>query len=329
MKRYVVFGSPNDFLKASYKDISSIEGAVYQSEFLPDAPKFLKKVHTAHCLHPALLKIKIPFRKLWFKGYFSETIKSGDKFVFVFTYPWYPIFQNGFINYLKKNYPGCKCVLFLSDINCASKLNIAEEKKRFDHIMVFERNFAKENNIEYYPLVYSDFRDKVKAEEKNIDLLFIGWAKGRYKLLKQIYDRLTKQGVNCQFYLTKLDEPVPSDSGIHTADWVPYSEYTELLKKAKCLLDIVPPNTDCNTLRVNEAMSYKCKILTNNSLIVKEEYFDPKSISVYSEPSQINIDFLLEGYTNPDYDGYIKKLGPEALVQHLEKTLFEKGDRNE
>ena len=107
------------------------------------------------------------------------------------------------------------------------------------------------------------------------------------------------------------------------------NEVKELLKKAKCLLDIVPPNTDCNTLRVNEAMSYKCKILTNNSLIVKEEYFDPKSISVYSEPSQINIDFLLEGYTNPDYDGYIKKLGPEALVQHLEKTLFEKGDRNE
>ena len=327
MRHYIIFGAVNDYLKASYKDISDAHGAIYQTEFLPDSPTWIKKIHTAHCLSSVAVKKKLPLKKLWYKKYYSKPYQKSDEYVFVFLNLWAPIFQNGYINYLKEKYPGCKCVLFLCDINNARKLNIEEEKKRFDHIMVFERNFAKEHNIAYYPLVYSDFRDEVNLEEKTIDLLFVGLAKGRYKFLKQIYDRLTASGVNCQFYMTKLDKEGPQASGIHTMDYVPYSQYLELLKKAKCLLDIIPPDTDCNTIRVNEAMSYKCKILTNNEKIVFEEFFDPKSISIYQNLENIDIDFLLEQYVDTDYDGYITKMGPKALTQYLDKVLFEQGDK--
>ena len=326
MRHYIIFGSHNDFLQASYKDISEVDGAVYQAEFLPGAPKVLKKIHTAHCLTPFAQKNKLPLRKLWYKRYFSEAYKEHDEYVFIFFYSWYPIFQNGYIEYLRKKYPGCKCVLFLCDINCARKLNIEDEKKRFDHVMVFERIFAKENNIEYYPLVYSDYRKDVNPSDKDIDLLFVGWAKGRYKFLKGIYDYLTAHGVNCQFYLTKLDEEVPPESGIHTRNWVPYPEYIELLKRAKCLLDIVPQDTDCHTLRVNEAISYKCKILTNNVGIVKEQFFDPTNVSTYREPTDIDFNFLLGDYINPDYNGFIKNLGPKAFIQHIDEVLFKKGE---
>ena len=327
MRKYVIFGEPNDFYEASYKDISEVEGAIYQSEFLPGMPKLVKKIHTAHCLIPFSAKRKIPLKRIWYKKYFSQRYKEGDEYVFVFLFMWNPIFHNGYLEYLRKNYPNCKCVLFLCDINCAKKLNIEDEKKRFDHIMVFERFFAKENDIEYYPLVYSDYREDVNIEEKTTDLLFVGWAKGRYKLLKQIYDRLSSNGVKCQFYLTKMDEEIPKDSGIHFVDWVPYDKYIELLKKAKCLLDIVPPNTDCSTLRANEAMSYKSRILTNNTRIVFEEFYDPESISVYNSPDEIDINFLLREYTNTEYNGYIKNMGPAALVRHLDKIFFDKGDK--
>lgn len=326
MRYYTILGSPNDYWVKSYNDISIVEGARYQAGFLPGVSTIIRKIHSAHCTTPFAVNKRLPFRKIWFNRYLSMKYSEGNEYVFVFFYEWAPIFQNGYVDYLRQKYPGCKCVLLLCDINLARRLDMTKEKKRFDHIMVFERNFAKEHQIEYYPLVYSDYRSDVQENEKTIDLLFVGWAKGRYGLLKQIYDRLTEHGVNCQFYLTKLDEEVPMDSGIHTADWVPYPQYIELLKKTKCLLDIVPPDTDCNTLRVNEAMSYKCRILTNNTRISREEFYDPMSISIYTHPTEIDVSFLRKPYANIDYDGYITKMTPKALIQHLDTVLFERGE---
>ncbi len=321
MKKYIIFGSSNDYLRASYKDISKVNEAVYIPGFLPKASIVEKKAHSL-----IALRGKSPLRKLWYKKYFSHKYQDSDEYVFIFLFQWITIFQNGYIEYLRKNYPSCKCVLYLGDINLARTLNIEEEKQRFDHIMVFERNFAKENGIEYYPLVYSDYQHEVKVEEKQIDLLFVGWAKGRYKFLKRIYDYLVANGVNCQFYLSKIDEEVVQDDGIHIVDWVSYEQYTKLLKKAKCLLDIIPANTDCNTLRVNEAISYKCNILTNNSKICFEKFYNEKNISIYNVLEDINVDFLLKEYSNPDYNGYIEKMTPKSFIEHLNKVLFNKGE---
>ena len=326
VRRYVVFSSPEAHIKASWQDIFCAEGITYIGEFLPNYPRLIKKMHTAHCLIPFSATRKLPFKNLWYSRYFSEVCREGEQYVFVFSYSWIVICQSGYRDYLRKRYPGCRCVLLLWDINQARRLDMDKQKKLFDHIMVFERNFAKEHNIDYYPLVYSDYRHEIKEEEKDIDLLFVGWAKGRYGYLKRIYDRATAAGVNCQFYLTKLDEEVPADSGIHTADWVPYPQYKALLKRAKCLLDIVPADTDCNTLRVNEAMSHKCKILTNNMRIVNEAFYDPQCISTYASPEEIDTDFLLKPYTAPTYEGHVENMGPAALIRHLDKVLFEKGE---
>lgn len=326
MRHYTIFGAKTDYYMASYKDISEVEGAAYRPEYLPKSSPIVKKIHTAHCLVPFSVKHKLPFRWLWYKRYYTEKYREGDEYVFVFFHLWNRIFENGYLDYLRKVYPGCKCVLFLCDISRARTLDMEKQKKLFDHVMVFERNFAREHNIAYYPLVYSDFRHEVDPEEKDIDLLFVGWAKGRYKFLKQIYDRLTAEGINCQFYLTRIDEEVPPESGIHTADWVPYPQYTALLKRAKCLLDIIPPNTDCSTLRVNEAMSYSCRILTNNTRIVYEDFYDEESISAYPSPEEIDVEFLKKPYTVPEREEHVKKMGPKALIQYLDKILFEQGE---
>lgn len=322
MRYYTIFGSLNEYLRASYKDISKVEGAVYQAGFLPGKPTLVRKIHTAHCLMP---KKALPGRSMWYKHYFKTKYQEGDEHVFVFFYPWHPIYENGYLDYLRKTYPGCKCVLFLCDIACARKLDMEKQKKLFDHVMVFERNFAREHGIAHYPLVYSDFRHEVKPEDKDIDLLFVGWAKGRYKLLKEIYDRLASEGVNCQFYLTKPDEEVPPESGIHTADWVPYPQYIALMKRAKCVLDIIPPNTDCSTLRMSESMAYSCKVLTNNTRIVYEDFYDPESISAYASPEEIDVEFVKKEYVLPERDEHVKKMGPRALIQYLDNILFEKG----
>ena len=81
MRHYVIFGSSNDYYRASYRDILEVEGARYLADFLPTRSKFLRKIHTAHCLTPFAVRKKLPLRKLWYKKYFREPYKDGDEYV--------------------------------------------------------------------------------------------------------------------------------------------------------------------------------------------------------------------------------------------------------
>lgn len=321
MRQYIFFASDEEYLHVGYSDCFNMENVHFQKQYLYHPTNLRRIINLAYYHSATNGRRGLPFKGIWYKQYYPIPYKAEDEYVFIFFFRWYPIFNNGYIDYLRKRYPGCKCVLFLQDINNARKLNIAFEKTLFDHIMVFERNFAHENNIEYYPLVYGAGYTKTN-EERPIDLLFVGGAKGRYQLLKSIYKRLSEQGINCQFYLSNMDEtPDPGETGIHIVNRVPYVENIKLLLQSKCVLDIVPPNTNCNTLRMSEAIAYDIRVLTNNQHIIEEEYYRPALISTYTSPDDINIGFLKQPYSGVDYK-YKDRIGAKAFLNHLDHVLY-------
>lgn len=321
MSRYIFFASDGEYYRAAYRDILDMDNVRFQVDYLSSSSKVLKILHSLHCFRGLAKYVKLPLRSIWYKFYCPEDPVPGATYFFIFFYRWNTICENGFLDYLRKRYPGCKCILYLQDIDAARKINIDQSKKIFDHVMIFEKNFAKEHGIEYYPLVYSKDADGAEPFERTIDLLFVGKAKGRYETLQSIYDRLTKEGINCQFYLSKMDQEVEDPrSGIHILDIVPYEKNISLLKKSKCILDIVPKGTNCNTLRVNEAICYGNRILTNNKFILEEKYYNAQFISVYQAFNDIDIAFLKQPYETVEYH-YIEKLSPKTLLRHLEKVL--------
>jgi len=265
--------------------------------------------------------VNVPFRSIWYSQHYKDEFNNNQKFIFLFFFKWHKIFDGGYIRYLRKKYPGCKCVLFLQDINNAKKLNMEAEKKRFDHIMVFEKNFALEHGIEYYPLVYSEGLKGVHYTYRPYDLTFVGYAKTRYSLVKEICDKITENKLVGCFYLSGFDDiPICDNPQIHFVKRIAYDDNIKLLKRSKCILDIVPSNTNCNTLRVSEAMYYKTKILTNNKHIVEEKYYNPEYISIYKDSSDIDIEFLKKKYVEVNYP-YKEEISPVALLKHLEKVL--------
>lgn len=321
MRQYIFFASDEEYLRLGYSDCFDMENVHFQRQYLYHTTKIRRLLNLAHYHSLIAKKVNLPFKSIWYKQYYPLPFLEENEYVFIFFFRWNLIFNGGYIDYLRKHYPGCKCVLFLQDINNARKLDIEFEKKLFDHIMVFEKNFAKEQGIEYYPLVYAPKYEET-GEDRFIDLLFVGGAKGRYKLLRKIYKRLCSEGINCQFYLSNMDEEQdPEDQGIHVVPNVPYEENVRLLKKAKCVLDIVPPNTNCNTLRMSEAIAYNIRVLTNNEHIVEEEYYDPSLISIYREPDDIDISFLKQPYESVDYH-FREQIGGKAFLSHLDSVLF-------
>lgn len=322
MRKYVIFSGDEEYLHVGYSDICNQDNVVYKTQYLYHPTKIRKLLNIAHYHSYIAKKIDLPLKKIWYKQYYPIPFCNGEEYVFIFFSRWQLIFNSGYLQYLREKYPGCKCVLFLQDIDKARMLDIQYEKTLFDHIMVFERNFADKNGIEYYPLVYgAEYNDT--GEDRSIDLLFVGKAKGRYKLIKQIYDRLSKSGINCQFYLSYMDElPDASETGIHIVDFVPYEENVRLLKKSKCVLDIVPANTNCNTLRLSEAIVYNIKVLTNNTAIKNEEFYSEALISTYTSPDDIDVEFLKMPYSDVDYK-FKEKISGKAFLQHLDQVLYQ------
>lgn len=322
MRRYIFFASDEEYLRIGYSDCFDMENVLFQRQYLYHPTKIRRLLNLAHYHSSIGKKLDLPFKSIWYKQYYPIPYCVKDEYVFIFFFRWNLIFNGGYIGYLRKHYPGCRCVLFLHDINNARKLDIQYEKTLFDHIMIFEKNFAKEQGIEYYPLVYGASFEKTN-EERPIDLLFVGRAKGRYRLLREIYERLSPAGLNCQFYLSDMDEtPDPDDKGIHIVAKVPYEENVRLLKQAKCVLDIVPSGTNCSTLRMSEAIAYDLRVVTNNQHIQEEEYYTPSLISVYKDPSDIDIDFLKQPYEAVDYH-YRDRIGAKAFLAHLDTVLFQ------
>ena len=324
MNRYIFFASSEEYFNVGYGDIMDLSNVHYQVDYLYNTNKILKVIHSIHNFRGIAKKIDLPLKKLWYKKYFPETFIDGTQYIFIFFFQWHRICQEGFINYLREHYPKCKCVLFLQDINNAKKLDISCMKKIFDHVMIFERNYAEQNRIEYYPLVYCEGLKEYHSKERPIDLLFVGGAKGRYEKLKSIYIRLCKEGINCQFYLSRIDQKIDEAyQGIHIVDNVDYYDNIMLLKQSKCVLDIVPKGTNCNTLRMSEAICYGNRVLTNNKYIVDEKYYNPEYISVYSTPEDIDISFLKKAYYDIDYH-YKENISPFAFLNHLNELFPEK-----
>ena len=322
MNRYIIFATNEKYYEVGYSEIKRMQNVHFQSDYLYKPGKIRKVLHSLHNFRGVAKLVDIPGKSIWYHQYFAEKHNPNYQYIFLFFHRWQKICCNGFVDYLRKKYPGCKCVLFLQDIDYARKIDMNLVKRTFDHVMLFEKNYAKQCGIEYYPLVYCEGLREIPLDgERPIDLLFVGGAKGRYDKLKKIYDRLESEGINCQFYLSRMDQEILEDEpGIHIVDTVEYEDNIRLLKKSKCVLDIIPSGTDCNTLRLSEAICYRNRVLTNNKNIVNEEFYRTDLISIYSNSDDIDVEFLKKPYTGVDYH-YKDKISPEALLKHLENIF--------
>lgn len=321
MRNYIFFASDEQYYRFGYSDILDRDNVIFKTDFLNQPSKLLKKFNSFCCHSSIAKKFRFPFQALWYPHYCSVPFVQGDDYVFVFFHRWCNVFDNGYIQYLRKKYINCKCVLFLQDVNRARSLNIKKQKEQFDHVMVFEKNFANSNDIEYYPLVYG-YHYENESNDRPIDLLFVGRSKGRSHFLEKVYKKLSQRGLNCHFCVTDVEKNFNAQaSGLHVEKRIQYEENVNLLKKSKCVLDIVPSETNCNTIRMGEAIAFNNRMLTNNFYVKDEPFYSPSLISIYSSEDDIDIDFLKQPYLQINYSNR-HVLSGKAFLEHLDQVLY-------
>lgn len=307
-KFYLFFLSNRDYYSIICRDLQSINNCfLCKDDFFPElhnpVKNFVRRCHVSKKLRSFVI---LPFQDIWYPK--IPDIPPEKDIVAVFYQSFAGAEDPVYKEYLQNRYHVKKFVFILTNpltkFDC--KLPHFVLKKYFDLVLSDDMNDCKNYGFTYWEDNYSktDFseNDIVKS-----DVFFVGANKGRLPVLHKIYKRLSDSGLLCDFTITEVDDDDDRIfPGIHYNVSMPYREVQRRVCGCDTILEVVQSNQVGLTLRTQEALSYGKKLLTNNNFLLKKPYYTPDNIQIFSDPEQINLQWLLKrrsaNYRNkPDF----------------------------
>jgi hypothetical protein len=326
MYNFVIFGSNWDLYKISYKEICELGNAVYiptPYKFTSPVLKFLYRLHFS----PRIKRwFNLPFKGVWNSRYYADEFSDNKPRCFVFFPKWCEFESYGLLKHLRGRYPGSKMICFFQDLIVLEKdLDIEHIKDVFDIVISFDHAECQRYDLEYHHLVYSNYPVEKSPCIPDSDVYFLGKAKSRLGEIIKTYEHLRSNNLKCDFHLVgvdKGDQVYPDE--IHYIEHMSYVENLQHVVASKCILEVMQQKGTGYTQRMCEAIAYDKKLLTNNRGIKKAPFYNPKYISVFSNPSDMDAALLTNNSDDVvDYD-FKNQLSPKHLLSFIEEKLLEK-----
>lgn len=326
---YVVFGTDSDLARFTFSDLVDKEG-VYLAPTIEENLGGIYPIYRFHLSDKVNSIVKLPLKSIWNPYYFKNPFEDDKPICFVFMR--YVSFVNKTINltdYFRKKYQGSKCVLYIRDLferqinkYYNTPFDIEDIRKQYDLTITFDEGDRNKYKLAYFPLVMSSFHEPVKNMPES-DVFFVGWAKNRLKEIIGAYEVLRSHGLRLDFNLAGVeeDQKVYKDD-IHYISYMDYGENLQHVVHTKCLLEIMQKGQASFTQRGAEAVCLGKKLLTNNSIIEKEPFYNPEYISRFDNPRDMDEAFIakISEDINVDYH-YKEHFSPLALLAAIDKQL--------
>jgi hypothetical protein len=122
--------------------------------------------------------------------------------------------------------------------------------------------------------------DNIKLPDNHIryDVVFVGADKGRRSFIDNIERKMVEFSV--MPYFKVVDDQAGDRKYKGPFPFVPYSEYLALVSKSKSILDCVQEGQSGLTLRVLESLFFQKKLITNDKLIKRYDFYHPDNIFI-------------------------------------------------
>lgn len=280
--------------------------------------EWLKKLHTL--FWKINKKIPLPGKFVWERFYTTEDISKEKNSNFFFIFLGGAYFEETFaqrsiwnsVAQLSQEYY-VKRILYLVDP--VDKFpSIKYWFPFFDYVAGCAPKDKEKYGLEYIDTPCVKF-DRGVAPIK-YDLYIRAINNGRRELIERIYEKLSKQGVKCDFHIQELGDIVLYQGIDITKSRIPYSEMLSEELNANVLLEVIVPNVDAGTtLRYKEAVMYGKKLLTNNPSVFSLPCYNPKYIHYFENLDDIddewikrreNVEYLYHGEFSTD--AFCKKI---------------------
>lgn len=319
---FVVFGTCDDYYIVSYEELNKYDDVKCIMNYFESSNRFLLSLFRLHTSISINRRVKLPFQNLWYKHIIKNQFKNDKPLCFVF-FARNQLCNSEYIDYLKKTYPGCKCVAFWQDL--VSQVNVPNFdslfKDKLDLTLSFDQADCGKYGMTYYPLVYSYHNVPHSEKLPESDVYFVGKAKDRLCVILDAYKRFVDAGLKCDFHITgvKPEERKYSDD-IDYCDGLSYLDNLRHIQACKCMLEVMQGGGAGYTLRYAEAIMYDKKIITNNSNISKAVFYNPNYISVFRKSDEIDVRFPIREPIIADY-GFKEDLLPSKMLRFIEQNL--------
>ena len=172
-------------------------------------------------------------------------------------------------------------------------------------------NYDMKFNTTYY------FRDLKlpNSQSKLYDVFFCGLNKGRKQMLGKISDEFSKNNLTSLFYIVDDELPVPK-----RLPYLSYDKYLEKLSSSVAVLDVLQEEQEGMTLRVMESIYFGKKLITTQTSIINEDFYNPDNIFVIGKDSW---DEIVAFMKRP-----IKKVPEQILEKYDFATWLSRFDEN-
>ena len=323
---YVFLFTRYDYWKNIFGEelCNSKQTRVYSLAF--QGNRFLQTLFRLHWSYRINKIIHLPFKRIWFRKIYRQDFENKKPLCFVYLGGNSIRFDGGLTDYIRKQSSQNRQVILHMDL-ISKKCNYDYEllSKKVDASITYDKGEAEKFGIHWYPMrIYAKQETVSEPEKFDFDLYFLGAVKDRFKQILEVYDRVSSTGLCCCFLLVGVPkEKQVERAGITYSDGISYEENLRYVQRTKCILEIGQIGAVANTLRLDEAVTYHRKLLTNCAAVKKSDYYIPETMSVFSSDKDIDLEFLRSPI---NYDIFRQRdidFSPQKLLRYIDDLLKE------
>ncbi|MBE6738529.1 MAG: hypothetical protein E7566_07775 [Ruminococcaceae bacterium] len=317
---YILYNMETAYKWQMYKDLLRFDNVRMCKGALPMNESLLHKLHKFHWSARVNEKIKLPFKKTWFKRMTNGRFNNNKPTCFILFGGQYAIRDPRLLDYIKSLNPNNKIVLHYRDIIRSEGKHLEMLKEKTDLIYTYDKGEAEKYDLYYFEsFVYSRMAETTEPEMFEYDLFFVGYAKDRLPLIHSVYQKAVSNGLKCKFIIVKANEiDRISGEGLEYLDNViPYQQVIDIVQKSRCILEITQENAEGATMRTAEAILYKRKLISNCKRASSRPHYNSLQMKEFTCADDFDIDFVKESIPYSDLP-YEESFSPVNELLFLE-----------
>lgn len=330
---YVVLGSTDEYYMLSYSDLNKSAYCKYVSQPFEEKStwnKLLRLIHKIHMSPKVNAMIPLPFKSIWNSFLVDDYFKNGKKYCFIFfsAGPFTDHIPYGFVDVLKKRFPGSKYVVFYQDlIGHKRPVSINDFRTFCDELYSFDYNDAEEYKVHYYPLVYSEL-NLCNSSELTSDVYFCGAMKNRWNDIYKTYCYFSQNGCICDYIIVTNDKDIREKyknlPGMVFVDKFSYRQNLLHASKTKNILELMQKNGTGYTIRACEAVALKKRLVSNNMFLERASFYSLDQFVSFDVVENVNVKKILKPYcedSDEKYAAKMKELSPLSFMHRIDCDL--------
>lgn len=296
--RFIILGKDYDYLKEAF----DVYNERTYMRYITNPLEGCSRLHSL--LHRIAKKTRIKKLIAWVNAKYiypnilcTESADNNKKTYLLVSTDWWGFLEGGFADYFKENCTNGHIIAYFTDN--ATKYTWIDVDNIWwsDWTITFNPKDCIEKGWGFFmdvnTKIHKDLPLNRVAYES--DVFFCGCARNRLGELHRCYTVLNGMGLNCEFYIADVPEDLQLvNSGIIYNQRLTYKEVQRKSALTRCILEISDMDADGFTYRVEEAMMYDTKVITNVDFIRHTDWYNPDMIMCINDASEISKEWIMK-----------------------------------